>query len=223
MESTTRTIDRNMPSNAEAEQAVLGSLLLDPDAITRVASFLSPPDFYLEKHGWIYETILGLHEEREPIDLLTVTSHLESRGKLPSVGGTAYLAMLVNSVPTAIHIEHYAHLVETASVQRQLIQASTEIAGIAYEGGDYSPAGRTENIRSGRAPPDPRNGADAAGRGSLDRPHRLFARAPGRNARRADRVRRPRQAAGRPPKERPRDHRRAAGLRQNELCAVHLL
>ncbi len=134
VETTSRSLDRNIPSNPDAEQAVLGALLLDPDAITRVASFLRPEDFYLEKHAWIYEAIFDLHDRREPIDFLSLVSSLEQRGKLSSVGGSAYLTVLLNSVPTAAHVEHYAHLVEAASVQRQLLQASTEIAGLAYEG-----------------------------------------------------------------------------------------
>ncbi len=134
VETTSRSLERNIPSNPDAEQAVLGALLLDPDAITRVASFLHPRDFYLEKHAWIYEAILDLHDRREPIDFLSVVSILEQREKLSSVGGSAYLTVLLNSVPTAAHVEHYGRLVEAASVQRQLLQASTEIAGLAYEG-----------------------------------------------------------------------------------------
>ncbi|MGB8648370.1 MAG: replicative DNA helicase [Anaerolineae bacterium] len=133
-DTTSRSLERNIPSNPDAEQAVLGALLLDPDAITRVAAFLQPPDFYLEKHAWIYEAILDLHDRREPIDLLSVISSLDQRAKLGSVGGSPYLTVLLNSVPTAAHVEHYGRLVEAASVQRQLLQASTEIAGLAYEG-----------------------------------------------------------------------------------------
>lgn len=136
VETTGRTVERNIPSNIEAEQAVLGALLLDPDAITRVAVFLRPHDFYLEKNSWIYEAILDLHEEREPIDFLSVVSRLELREKLTTVGGSAYLTTLLNSVPTAAHVEHYAHLVEATSVRRRLLQASTEIAGLAFEGTD---------------------------------------------------------------------------------------
>jgi replicative DNA helicase len=134
MVETTRTLERNIPSNVDAEQAVLGALLLDPDAIGRVAAFLRPHDFYLEKHAWIYEAILDLHEQREPIDFLSVVSRLEQREKLTTVGGSAYLTTLLNAVPTAAHVEHYGRLVESTSVQRRLLQASTEIAGIAYEG-----------------------------------------------------------------------------------------
>ncbi len=123
-----------MPSNVEAEQAVLGALLLDGEAITRIVSFLRASDFYLEKHRWIYEAIWDLHEHREPIDFLSVSSALDAQGRLGAVGGAAYLTSLLNAVPTAAHIEHYARLVEETSLERRLIQASTEIAELAYDG-----------------------------------------------------------------------------------------
>ncbi|MGE5141229.1 MAG: replicative DNA helicase [Rudaea sp.] len=134
VETVSRAVQRSVPSNPDAEQAVLGSLLLDPDAITRVAAFLRPQDFYLEKHAWIYESILALNDQREPVDFLSVVSDLEKREKLAAVGGSAYLTVLVTSVPTAAHVEHYGHLVEASSVQRQLLHASTEIAALAYSG-----------------------------------------------------------------------------------------
>src|SRR5919202_4461329 len=134
VEMSTRAVERNLPSNVEAEQAVLGSLLLDPDAITQVAAFLRAEDFYLEKHRWIYETMLDLHDRREPIDFLSVISGLEQRDKLSAAGGSAYLTSLLNSVPTAAHVEHYGHLVERTAVQRRLLEAGTQIAAIAYDG-----------------------------------------------------------------------------------------
>ncbi len=134
IESLPRSIERQTPSNVEAEQAVLGSILLDGEAITRVVSFLRATDFYLEKHRWIYEEIWDLHEHREPIDFLSVTSALDKAGHLNALGGAAYITSLLNAVPTAAHIEHYARLVERASVERRLIQASTEIAELAYDG-----------------------------------------------------------------------------------------
>lgn len=134
LESVPRQIERQMPSNVEAEQAILGSILLDGEAITRVVSFLRPSDFYLEKHRWIFEAIWDLHENREPIDFLSVTSALDAQGHLNAIGGAAYITSLLNAVPTAAHIEHYARLVERASTERKLIQASTEIAELAYDG-----------------------------------------------------------------------------------------
>lgn len=125
-----------VPSNVEAEQAVLGALLIDPDAIIRVAPLVRSDDFYLEKHGWIYEAIFTLHERRDPIDFLTVVSELERIEKLADAGGAAYITALINAVPTAIHVEHYAQIVERMSTLRRLISASGEIAGLAYDGSD---------------------------------------------------------------------------------------
>lgn len=122
------------PSNVEAEQAVLGSLLFDPDAIIQVAHILKGSDFYLEKHTWIYEAILHLHEMREPVDLLSVVSALDARKHLLDVGGASYLTSLMSSVPTAAHVEHYSRLVEHASLQRRLLRASIDIAQIAQDG-----------------------------------------------------------------------------------------
>ncbi|MBI4675527.1 MAG: replicative DNA helicase [Chloroflexi bacterium] len=134
LDAQPRAIERQMPSNVEAEQAVLGSLLLDGEAITRILSFLRAADFYLEKHRWIYQVMWDLHDHREPIDILSVISALDTQAHLSAVGGMAYLTSLLNAVPTAAHVEHYAHLVETASLERRLIQTSTEIAELAYDG-----------------------------------------------------------------------------------------
>ncbi len=121
------------PQNIEAEQSVLGSLLIDPDAIIKIASFLRPEDFYRETHGMIYAAILALHERRQPADLVTVVDELERREQIETVGGAAYLATLINSVPTSIHVEHYAHIVERTSIMRHLIAAAGEIAALAYQ------------------------------------------------------------------------------------------
>lgn len=125
--------DRFVPANPEAEQAVLGSLMIDPDAVIRVASFLRADDFYQEKNGWIYQAVLDLHERREPADLLTVSDELERRHQLAEVGGQAYILDLINAVPTSIHVEHYARIVERTSVLRKLIRAASQIAQLAYE------------------------------------------------------------------------------------------
>lgn len=126
-------VERLPPSNVEAEEAVLGSLLIDPEAILKVASFLIREYFYREKNGWIYEAIRDLYERREPVDFLTVCDELERRGQLGEVGGPGYLTALINAVPTAIHVEHYAHIVERTALRRRLIAAAGDIARIAYE------------------------------------------------------------------------------------------
>jgi replicative DNA helicase len=84
-------IERLPPQNLEAEEAVLGALLIDPDAIIRLSTILRPQDFYREKHGWIYDAVLALHERREPVDFLTVCDELERRNQLDEVGGPAFI------------------------------------------------------------------------------------------------------------------------------------
>jgi len=129
-------IERLPPQNVEAEEAVLGALLIDPDAIIRVATFLRPEDFYREKHGWIYDSALALHERREPIDLLTVCDELDRREQLDEVGGPAFITALVNAVPTSIHAEYYARIVERTATRRRLIEAAGQIAALAYQEAD---------------------------------------------------------------------------------------
>lgn len=125
--------DKLQPHNVEAEEAVLGSLLIDPDAIIRVAPFLQPADFFVERHAWVYEAVLQLHERRQPADLVTLTDELHRRGQLEEIGGPAFLTGLINATPTAIHAEYYARIIERTSVLRRLISAAGEIARLAYD------------------------------------------------------------------------------------------
>ncbi len=125
--------DRSVPQNTEAEEAVLGALLIDPEAVFRVLSFLRADHFYLRKHRWIYEAIVALHERREPLDFLTLTTELEQREQLEAVGGGAYISQLINAVPSAINIESYAHMVEETSIRRNLLDAASDIAQFAYD------------------------------------------------------------------------------------------
>jgi replicative DNA helicase len=128
-----KRIERLPPQNVEAEEALLGSLLIDPDAIIRVAVILKPEDFYREKNGWIYETALALHERREPIDFLTICDELDRREQLDEVGGPAFITTLINAVPSSIHAEYYARIVERAATRRRLIDAAGQIAALGYE------------------------------------------------------------------------------------------
>jgi replicative DNA helicase len=128
-----RTLDRMMPHNVEAEEAVLGSLLIDPDAIFKVAAYLTPADFYIERNGWVYEAILALYDRREAVDFITLCDELERHDRLEEAGGAAYVTQLINVVPTSIHVEYYGHIVEHAAVRRRLIRAATEIAALAYK------------------------------------------------------------------------------------------
>ncbi len=125
--------DKLQPHNVEAEEAVLGSLLIDPDAILQVSTFLDPDDFFVERHSWIYEAVRDLHERREPADLVTLTDELERRGQLRDIGGPAYLSGLINATPTSIHIEYYARIVERTGILRRLIDAAGQIARLAYQ------------------------------------------------------------------------------------------
>ena len=121
------------PHNVEAEEAVLGSVLIDPETIFRVSPFLKTEDFFIVKNGWVWDVFLKLHERREPIDFLTVCNELEARGQLSEVGGAAYISHLINVVPTAIHAEGYGRIVERTSVRRKLLGAASDIAQLAYE------------------------------------------------------------------------------------------
>jgi replicative DNA helicase len=126
-------IDRLPPQSVEAEQSVLGSILIDKDAIVEVAEFLRPEDFYRAANGQIYAAMLELFERREPIDIVTVAEALERRGELDAVGGRTYLSSLANQTPTAVHAVQYARIVERKAVLRNLIAAAGKIAGIGYE------------------------------------------------------------------------------------------
>src|SRR5437762_1608235 len=129
----TMSIDKLAPQAVDAEQSVLGSLLIDADAILKVADFLHPEDFYRQQHGDIYASMLALHAQREPIDLVTLADELARRERLDAVGGPAYLATVMNLVPTAVHVEHYARIVERKAVLRNLIAAAGKIAAVGYE------------------------------------------------------------------------------------------
>jgi replicative DNA helicase len=126
-------IDRLPPQSLEAEQSVLGAILIDRDAVVEVAEFLRPADFYRQANGKIFEAVLELFERREPIDIVTVAEALERTEDLEGVGGRAYLSSLSNSTPTAVHAVQYARIVERKAVLRNLIGAAGRIAGIGYE------------------------------------------------------------------------------------------
>ena len=125
--------ERLPPQNIEAEQSVLGSILIDRDAIVRVAGFLHAEDFYREAHRTIYQAAVDLFERREPADFVLLCDELERRGRLEQVGGPAYLTSLINLVPTAVNVEYYGHVVERCAILRRLITAGGQIAGVAYD------------------------------------------------------------------------------------------
>lgn len=129
----TKTEQRIPPQNVETEQSVLGSLMLDKDAIMKVADFLQAKDFYRETHQTIYKAMIDLFERREPIDILSVTNTLRAKKQLDKIGGEAYLAELVNSVPTASNVLYYSQIVQRKRILRDLISASYHIAELGYK------------------------------------------------------------------------------------------
>ncbi|MDF2524007.1 MAG: replicative helicase, partial [Clostridiales bacterium] len=126
-------IGRIPPQSDEAEQSVLGSMLLDKDAIPTVTEILKRDDFYRENHKEIFEALLDLFERAEPIDLITISERLKLRGTLDSIGGLEYLANIAAAVPTTANVRHYAKIVEEKSLLRNLIKTSSDIVNMGYE------------------------------------------------------------------------------------------
>ena len=122
-----------VPHAIEAEKSVLGCILLDKDAIIKIADILDPDDFYHDHHKFIFEIAIELFQRSEPIDLVTVSTKLQSRDKLEIIGGPEYLAELQNFVPVATHIFQYAEIVKQRSILRKLIKAGNQITGLGYE------------------------------------------------------------------------------------------
>ena len=122
-----------VPHSQEAEESVLGAVMINPDTYFEVAQFLNAEDFYIHRHQWIWEAFVRLNERRSPIDFLTVTEELDQMGHLADIGGPAYLTSLVNNVPSSLHAEAYGHIVEETSIRRRMISAANDIAKLAYE------------------------------------------------------------------------------------------
>lgn len=126
-------LDRLPPQNIEAEQSVLGSLMLDKDAIIKVSDILKKDDFYRTAHQFIFETAMELFEQNEPIDLLSVSNRLDEKETLDKIGGTSYLTDLINTVPTAANVIHYAKIVQKKKLHRDLIDAAYHIIHLGYQ------------------------------------------------------------------------------------------
>ena len=122
-----------VPHSREAEEAVIGAILINPEAYYDVASFLQADDFYIIRHRWVWQAFNRLHEQRVPIDFLTVTEALDQMGQLAEAGGPAYLTALINNVPTSLHAEAYGHVVEETAVRRRMLEAANTIAKLAYK------------------------------------------------------------------------------------------
>ena len=124
--------DKLPPQNVEAEQSLLGCLMIDKNAIIKVADFVGADDFYKDNHREIYQAMIELYEKREPIDILSLTARLREKDKLEEVGGSSYLTTLINFVPTATHVLNYGKIVRQKKILRELIDASHEIGLMAY-------------------------------------------------------------------------------------------
>ncbi len=121
------------PQNIEAERSVLGALMLDKDAIIKVANLIRLGDFYRNNHNLIYEAMIELYEQHEPIDVLSLSNRLEEKKQLDKIGGSSYLIDLVNSVPSSSNIIHYAKVVQKKSILRKLIITANEIMELGYK------------------------------------------------------------------------------------------
>ena len=131
-DTTAPTTPTAVPHSREAEEAVVGAVFINPEVYYDVAQFLTADDFYIHRHKWIWDAFTSLHEQRIPIDLLTVSDELDRRGQLSEIGGPAYLTSLVNQVPSSLNAESYGRIVEGYSIRRKMINAANQIASVAY-------------------------------------------------------------------------------------------
>ena len=154
------TSDKLPPHDIDAEEAVIGSLLIDGTAIYKIATFLNQPDFYSERNQWLYGACLALSQRDEAINQITVAQELDRQNKLEACGGAAYLSHLISIVPTSLDIDHYAQIVYRLSIMRYLVNAGSQIAAIGYEADPNVDASlsRAEDIlfrlRHGQTPRD---------------------------------------------------------------------
>jgi replicative DNA helicase len=132
IETTAPPSAPGVPHNRESEEAVVGAVLINPEVYYDVAQFLQADDFYIHRHRWIWEAYTSLHEQRIPVDLLTLSEELERKGQLSEIGGRPFLTALVNQVPTSLNAAAYAHIVEGHAIRRRMIGAANSIASVAY-------------------------------------------------------------------------------------------
>ena len=131
-EENTAPAAPGIPHSREAEEAVIGAVLINPEVYYDVAQFLQPDDFYIHRLRWVWEAFTSLHESRIPVDLLTVSEELGRKDHLNEIGGPAFLTSLVNQVPTSLHAEAYGRVVESHSIRRKLLNAANSVATMAY-------------------------------------------------------------------------------------------
>lgn len=128
-----QTINTQPPQNSEAEASLLGAILIDSDAIVKIADIITERDFFEVRHQKIYDAVSQLYERHEAIDVLTLSDRLKNSGYLEMIGGPSYLTELTNFVPTAAHVEQYAEIVAQKALRRRLISASQEIISLGYD------------------------------------------------------------------------------------------
>ena len=127
--------ERSPPFDAEAEEAVLASVLVDEDAVYKIQGLIRPEDFYREQHRWVYEACLALWERSETINQVTVAHELDRRERLEEAGGPVFLSRIIGELPTPIGVEHYARIVQRDAIYRTLIGVTKQISEMAYKGG----------------------------------------------------------------------------------------
>ena len=135
MVDETSMLNKVPPHSLEAEQSVLGAMLLDKDAIAKAIDILVVDDFYREAHRIIFDAVVTLYNRAEPVDLIMVTELLRQKNALESVGGASYISSLANMVPTAAHAEYYASIVKDKSIYRALVNAGNQISSMGFESG----------------------------------------------------------------------------------------
>ncbi|MBU0597199.1 replicative DNA helicase [Patescibacteria group bacterium] len=126
-------IEKIPPQNMEAEKSLLGSILIDKESLINITDIIDSSDFYKNAHGDIFDAMLELSEKNEPIDILTLSNHLQEKGRLENIGGRSYLVSLSNAVPTSSHIKQYALIVQKKATLRKLLAASDQIARLGYQ------------------------------------------------------------------------------------------
>src|SRR5512135_3709030 len=134
MKEIDSTLDKLPPQNIEAEQSVLGAILLDNSALTTTLELLDYEDFYKDSHRRIFLSMTDLFDKNEPIDIITLTDHLKRKNDLESVGGTGYLTALVSLVPTSANIRYHCRIVREKAMMRGLLRSVTDIASNVYDG-----------------------------------------------------------------------------------------
>jgi replicative DNA helicase len=132
-ENTTTTEIQSQPNNREAEEAVLGSVMINPESYYEIAEIIHADDFYIIRNQWIWSSFVRLNEKRSPVDIITVSEDLQEHNQLADIGGQAYLISLVNQTPTSLHAQAYSRIVEQNAIRRRMLVSANELAKLAYD------------------------------------------------------------------------------------------